>query len=167
MRFKRRTDDLAAMAGEALRERERFAQQIVDMCPSMIYVFDLRGRKTVFVNRGILSVLGYFTKEAVREPGFIRSVMHPDDWRPFLHHLERLARLSDMETEGFECRMRHRSGSWRWFASLDKVFSRNEDGSVREIIGTAADVTERKAAEEKLRFLDELSQALMPIGDPK
>src|SRR5262249_46245897 len=55
---------------------------------------------------------------------------------------------------------------WRWFHSRDKVFSRNEDGTVRETIGTATDITERKDAEEKIRFIADLSHALLPLADP-
>ena len=36
------------------------------------------------------------------------------------------------------------ASAWRWFHGRDKVFARNEDGSVRETIGTVADITERK-----------------------
>ncbi len=37
----------------------------------------------------------------------------------------------------------------------------------REIIGTATDITERKIAEEKNRFIVDLNEALLPLADPK
>ncbi|MGH9936436.1 MAG: PAS domain S-box protein, partial [Blastocatellia bacterium] len=63
--------------------------------------------------------------------------------------------------------MRHGSGEWRWYQSRDKIFARDEDGSVREIIGMATDITERKRAEEKIRFIDTLNKALRPLADPE
>src|SRR5262249_35166644 len=57
--------------------------------------------------------------------------------------------------------------TWRWFHSRDKVFTRNEDCTVREIIGTTADITELKNAERKHKFMVGLGQALAPIADPE
>src|SRR5262249_52979730 len=48
-----------------------------------------------------------------------------------------------------------------------KVLTRNADGTVREIIGTSSDITERKNAEQKNEFMVGLSQALAPIADPE
>src|SRR5262245_52259207 len=92
--------------------------------------------------------------------------MHPDDWQPFLDYLGRLTNLPDNETAEFEYRMRHSSGAWRWFHSRDKVFTRNEDGTPRETIGTATHITERKDAEEKIRFIADLNHTLLPLADP-
>src|SRR5262249_17903843 len=43
---------------------------------------------------------------------------------------------------------------------------RNADGSVREIIGATADITERKSIEENNRFMVDLNQTLLPLSDP-
>src|SRR5262245_55063282 len=93
--------------------------------------------------------------------------MHPDDWSPFFEHLDRLASLRDEETADFEYRMRHNNGTWRWFHSRDKVFTRNADGSVRDIIDAATDITERKIAEEKNRLIVDLNEAFLPLADPE
>src|SRR5262249_52839785 len=144
----------------------RFHEHIIEASPSIIYVFDIRDRRNVFVSRGILATLGYSPKNDVKDGQFICSMMHPDDWEPFLDYLGRLANLPDNETAEFEYRMRHSSGAWRWFHSRDKVFTRNEDGTVRETIGTATDITERKDTEEKFRFMADLSHALLPLAEP-
>ena len=70
--------------------------------------------------------------------------MYPDDYQSFLSYLCRMAGLRDDETSTFEYRMRHSSGDWYWILSRNKVFARDKYGSVREIIGTATDITERK-----------------------
>src|SRR5215475_3031445 len=139
---------------------------ITEASPCVIYIFDIRERRNVFVNRGIAAMLGYSDETDVKKAEFIRSVMHPDDWQPFLDYLGRLENLSDKEAAEFEYRMHNSSGAWRWFHSRDKVFTRNEDGTVRETIGTATDITELKDTEEKVRFIADLSQALLPLADP-
>jgi hypothetical protein len=152
---------------DALRESQRFVQQIVDVSPSVIYIYDMRQRKNVFVNRSIAKTLGYDQAQDAQGEEFILSVMHPDDRQSFLSYLSRMARLRDDETSKFECRLRHSSGDWYWILSRNKVFARNKDGSVREIIGTTTDITERKHAEENAKFINVLNNAMRPLADPE
>src|SRR5262245_757544 len=147
--------------------RRRFHEHIIEASPCVMYVFDIRDRRNVFVSRGIAATLGYSEKKDLKDGEFICSVMHPDDWQPFLDYLGGLANLPDGETAEFEYRIRHSTGAWRWFHSRDKVLKRNEDGTVRETIGTATDITERKDTEEKIRFMADLSHALLPLADPE
>jgi len=144
---------------------QTFIQRIVEAVPSLIYVIDIRQRKIVFLNRDIGAALGDASVRDPKDAEFIPSLLHPDDWHRFLDYLQRLADLRD-ETEKFEFRVRDSNGRWRWFRSRDRVFTRNEDGSVREIIGTATDSTESKSAEERAMFMADLNQAILPLADP-
>jgi signal transduction histidine kinase len=78
-----------------------------------------------------------------------------------------MALLRDDETSKFECRVRHSSGDWYWILIRNKIFARNKDGSVREVIGTTTDITERKQAEENAKFINVLNQAMRPLADPE
>jgi PAS domain-containing protein len=51
---------------------------------------------------------------------------------------------------GLEYRMKHSDRNWRWLHSIDIPFSFNQDGSVKQILGSTEDITERKQAEEKV-----------------
>jgi PAS domain S-box-containing protein len=155
------------IAEDALRESQRFVQQIVEVSPSVIYIYDLQQRKNVFANRSIAEDLGYDLAQDAQWDEFIQSVMYPDDYQSFLSYLSRTAYLQDDETSTLECRMRHSSGDWYWFLSRNKVFARDKDGSAREIIGTATDITERKRAEENAKFINVLNQAMRPLADPE
>src|SRR5262245_12029922 len=87
---------------------------LLDAAPSAFYIFDIRQRQNVLLNRDIAITLGYSSHDAT-EVEFVRSVMHPDDWPAFLDYMERLSGVSNEETAEFEYRMRHRDGTWRWF----------------------------------------------------
>src|SRR5215813_1613481 len=154
------------LAVEALERKEHFVRNIIDVSPSLIYIFDIEQKKYVFLSRAAAEVLGY-AEWQVREAGFVSSVMDPADWNPFLDHLRRLNGLQTDESADFEYRMRHSNGRWRWFHSRDKVLTRNADCTVREIIGTTTDITERKNAEQENKFMVGLGQALAPIADPE
>ena len=61
-------------------------------------------RRIVFINRAVADTLGSVSSQELPEPGFIRSVMHPDDWQPFLDHVKRFSAFGDGETGEFEFR---------------------------------------------------------------
>ena len=152
---------------ETLRTSQQFSSRIIDVSPSVIYLYDVQQKKNVFSNRGVLAALGYPTGQEPPDSDFVLSMMHPDSRQPFRDYLERFASLTDDATTEFEYRVRHSNGEWRWFHSRDKVFSRNDDGSVKEIIGTATDITERKGTEDKVRFMADLNEAFQPLADPE
>lgn len=132
-----------------LRESRRFLHQIASITPGVLYVFDLEKQCTVFINRTVASVLGYNPDEvAAMGTEVVPTLMHSDDLPRFAVHMQRVRRLGNDEIAEFEHRMRDRSGAWHWFLSRDSVFERDADGAVRQLIGTAIEITERKAAEE-------------------
>ena len=58
---------------DALRESRRFTQQIVEVSPSVIYIYDMQQRKNVFVNRSIAEALGYDRRKTRKE----RNLFNP------------------------------------------------------------------------------------------
>src|SRR5262245_52974949 len=42
---------------DALRHGERFEQHIIEASPSVIYIYDVRQRKNVFINRSLAAAL--------------------------------------------------------------------------------------------------------------
>lgn len=45
--------------------------------------------------------------------------------------------------------MRHQNGGWRWLASQEMAYVRDNHGVVAQIIGAANDVTAREQAEHE------------------
>jgi PAS domain S-box-containing protein len=148
-------------AEAALREKTHFLQQIADVTPGVLYVFDLVEQRSVFINRSVASLLGYSPEEILAMgTEVVSSLMHPDDRPRFEQHLGRISALAEGEVAEFEHRMRDRAGQWHCFLSSDAIFTRNDTGAVQQIIGVATEITARKRAEEELRRLSaELSEA--------
>ena len=78
------------------------------------------------------------------------SLVHAEDSRRLkgvvLAHLK--GRTPTLDTE---YRMRGRDGSWRWIHTRGKAVEWDADGRVVRLVGTHADVTRRRDAEERLR----------------
>lgn len=86
---------------------------------------------------------------------FITQIMHPEDLAQFPAHLERLRSSKQQEVHSFEYRMRHQNGEWRWFCSQDRVYSRTDDGSIKQILGVAQDISEQQAALRERKQIEE------------
>ncbi|MDX1931041.1 MAG: PAS domain-containing protein, partial [Capsulimonadales bacterium] len=134
-----------------LREQQKYVMEITSLVPGVLYVFDLAEKRNVFVNRRTGDVLGYGEDEILAlGDRFVPEVIHPEDAPRMEAHIGRVAGLADGEIAEIEYRFRDRNGSWRWFQSRDTVFKRDESGQVRQILGIATEVTDRKLAEERL-----------------
>lgn len=145
---------------EQLRQSQQFIQQIANTVPGLLYVYDVREQQNVYLNAQAFELLEY-TSEQIQDMGkdFIPQVMHPDDLARMPLHFEQLQSTPHHLTVGFEYRMQHLNGEWRWFYSRDKVFSYNFDGTIRQILGIAQDITERKQWENERESLLAREQA--------
>jgi PAS domain S-box-containing protein len=143
------------------RDAQRFLERIGALTPGVFYVFDVDRQCNVFINRSVALALGY-TSEEIHAMGanVVPTLMHPDDRARFGEHLARVRALGNEETAEFEHRMRDRAGEWHWFQSRDAAFSRNAAGGVREVVGTAFEITQRKQTEEALRQSEEAHRQL-------
>lgn len=79
------------------------------------------------------------------------NILHQEDVALVVAHHQRMAAAPDRDVQVCEYRMRHASGEWRMLRSTDVVFKRDEDGSVREILGTTEDITAQLKHEAALR----------------
>lgn len=132
-------------------EHMQFIQNVLRASPDVLYVYDLAEQRNVYVNHEIGTVLGY-TPEAIHAMGssLLPQLMHPDDLARLSAYQQRYDHLAEGETQEWEYRMRHANGEWRWLYSREMVFQRDAQGRVRQIVGSAQDVTVRKSMEEQM-----------------
>lgn len=141
---------------EELRKSEQFKQQIFDILPNMLYVFDLENKTTITVNHEVAAHLGYSPDEIISFGNdLLPKLMHPEDMERFPDHLFQVNNLNDGESKRFEYRMKDIDGNWKWFMSQDAVFKRDKSGNPIQIIGTATDITDQKNAEAALKESEE------------
>jgi PAS domain S-box-containing protein len=153
------------LAQESLRSSQLFLQSLADATPGFLYLYDLIEQRNVYTNDGITQLLGY-TPRAIQVMGkeLFLNIMHPEDLARIPTLLQRFEAAKDGEFLETEYRLRRADGEWRWFFDRSVVFSRNPDGSPRQVLGTALDVTERQRDQERLRRAAERSQLLSEIS---
>ena len=134
-----------------LEKSRAFIERIALTTPGLLYVFDLVAKRNVFSNREVAALLGYKVEE-FQNRADILELVHPDDRHAVNGHYESLRNAVDGEVRHIEYRMRHTDGRWIWLLGRDTPFERDPNGNVHQIVGIAQDVTERRAAQEKLAW---------------
>ncbi|MEG3933323.1 PAS domain S-box protein [Microcoleus sp. T2B6] len=152
-------------AEAALQESQRFIEQIANATPNILYLYDEIEQRNVYNNREITVALGY-TVEEVQKMGssLLPTIIHPDDLAKFPEYLQQLETAPDGEVGEYEYRVRDKNGCWRWLVSREIVFSRTEVGKIKQRLGAATDITERKIAEQALAEQLKLSLFTADVG---
>ena len=140
--------DITAVKSNSNRQQLKINSNfkvLADAIPAVVYIFDVVSQHNIYTNSQVYDLLGYTQKEII-EMGeeFTTTVMHPEDFARLPAHLARIEQSQPGETLKFEYRMRHRNGSWHWFSTRDRVYSRTTDGRVERILGIATDITNRQ-----------------------
>lgn len=151
--LRRRQDELTAA-------QERL-QHVLAVCPAIVYSTLASGDYScTFVSENILPVLGYTQREMLDDPDFWTNGLHPQDTRRVLAEMYRLI------PEGggiLEYRFRHRDGHYRWFQDTFKTVY-DDSGQPLEIVGSWADITQRKLAESFQTLYQASFKIRAPLG---
>jgi diguanylate cyclase (GGDEF)-like protein/PAS domain S-box-containing protein len=150
--------------GRDITERRRAEREIHDAKERLdlalagsslaLWDWDLAANE-IFFSEGWSSTLCVLREgtEGVRLRGEkVISWNHPDDKAKFEAALSNAIRGV---SEDFSCEYRvpGADGDWVWLQSSGKVTERDAQGHVRRMTGTSANITARKAAEERVEFL--------------
>lgn len=137
-------------AQEELQRSQRFAQQIADAIPNLLYLYDVVTQRIVYVNRMMGKITNFSIEDIQgRELTFLLTLLHPDDVEKVLEQIKEWESLDDDEITEMEYRLKGSANDWRWLHGSHMVFSRTPEGKAHLILGTAQDITEHKLLEEQ------------------
>ncbi|MBL8541153.1 MAG: GAF domain-containing protein [Betaproteobacteria bacterium] len=155
------TRQLAELEGidAELKDARARLQHVLAVTPAIIYTNQASGDfACTFVSDSLLPIMGYAPQEMLDDPDFWTTHLHPQDAR---HVLADVFRLIGQSGGTVEYRFRHRDGHYRWFQDTFKVIP-DAAGHPYEIVGSWADITQRKLAEA----IQVLYQASLQIQEP-
>jgi PAS domain S-box-containing protein len=139
-------------AEEELKASQYFIQRITDSSPSIIYIYDLEEQCNVYINHELSEFLGYSLDEIeILGKELLAKIIHPQDLEKMISQHQKVSVAADGDILELEYRVKHASGEYHWFYSRDIVFLRKEDGTVKQLLGVATDITQRKLAEIKVQ----------------
>lgn len=145
-------------AQKAHEESLNFIERLAEATPSILYVYDLTLQHNIYSNREIGNILGYSSEE-IKAMGseLMMNLLHPDDQHRVLEHHNIMKQAADGDVVEIEYRMQSVDNEWHWLRSRDTPLNRADNGTVKQMIGVAQDITEHvKALEERERYLSEL-----------
>jgi len=135
-------------AATEIESKQHFIQHLADTTPDILYVFDIMNHALLYCNQALMNVLGYSMDEINRFGAAVyKELAHPDDLSKIVEYTARLSVSREDEIHDLECRVKHHNGRWLWIHFRSTAFSIEKDGSVKEILGIARDITDRKEAE--------------------
>jgi len=121
---------------EIIRDKQKFIDSILNVCPSLIYVYDLTEHKNVWANRGIEDLLGYSCEE-MEEMGsnLVKRLMHPKDYKEYINEtFPKYKKLKD-KTLKHQYRMKHKNGRYVRLLATEVIYKRDEKGKPTQIVG--------------------------------
>lgn len=140
--------EMAQQALASSEERWKFALEGSD---AGVWDRNLQTGEVVY-SRRYREIYGYGEDQLIDHWETWEDRVHPDDLP--LVTADREAYLTGKtETYSNERRMRCQDGSWKWILSRGMVVSRDAQGRPVRMIGTHTDISERKAAQQRLQML--------------
>ena len=148
-------------AEEALRESEKRFRATFEQASVGVGLVGIGG-DLLRVNEKLCEILGYGQDELLGMN--VGDVTHPEDLPEDLDKAGR-ALGGEMDAYSLEKRYFRKDGSVVW-AKVSASLVRGPEGEAEYFIGVVEDITQRKEAEERARFLAALDRALQPTVDP-
>jgi len=148
------TDLHKALPAMGDRLDAQLAEGLLVTSPNIVYLYDLVESRYVYLTGEITSALGYTSEEILAMGGSVQStlVSKEDAQRLAGHHRECMA-AKEGDLLEIEYRVRHAYGDWHWLSVRDTPLVNSAEEGVRYILGVAEDISERRAAQEKVWFL--------------
>ena len=127
-------------------------EKLVAASPAVIYATKASGDYAcTYVSENLLSTMGYAPWEMREDPGFWSKRLHPDDAGGVFKHI---GTLIDKGGGCVEYRFRHRRGHYLWIQDTFTV-RHGPDGKPLELVGSWADISDRKQVEDELKRMAE------------
>ncbi len=139
---------------EELRNANWEKECIIEGTHAGIWEWNVQTGDTVF-NEMWANIIGYTLDELA--PASIKTwktMVHPDDLIKSISLLEQHF-AGNLPYYDFECRMKHKNGSWVWVHDRGRLITRSNEGEPLMMFGTHIDITKRKWAEAEIELKNE------------
>ena len=138
--------DQRVLAEEQLKENAARYRLLAENSSDMVLELD-RNLVRRYVSPACRELLGYEPEEMIG--GAFGTMVHPDDAEG-LAEVFQLLLSGRLDRHSAVCRRRHRDGRWIWIETQYRSLRDSDTGAPTGIVGSARDISARKAAEDKL-----------------
>jgi two-component system sensor histidine kinase/response regulator len=150
-------------AEKMIQEQHQNFEMILDQAMAGYWDWRIQAG-TEYLSPTFKKMFGYQDHELENSPQTWQSLIFPEDlpgvMEVFRQHVDSHGKIPYYN----EVRYRHKNGSAVWIMCTGQVVEWDEAGQAVRMMGCHIDITERKRAEEVLRFNDECLNALLEIN---
>ncbi|MEI7635211.1 MAG: PAS domain S-box protein, partial [bacterium] len=145
---------------EALRENESRFRRISDIISDIAFSCTMKenGKYLIDWITGAAELITGYTLEELKAHGCWRFLVLEEDLPLFDRHVTGVMPGS---SDTCELKIRHRNGEIRWVCSFAQCITEPDKASSFRLYGGLIDITDRKRAEERLRYQYEMRQAIL------
>jgi PAS domain S-box-containing protein len=148
-------------AKDSLRASEERLRLALDAGSEVVWDWNVLADE-IYQSARWAELLGYPPEKTPTCMPQLAGFIHPDDLAVLEQEVSK-AIGGATDTVTFEHRVRAASGDWRWMLARARVVERDAAGAGVRIVGTCADITAQKQAEEALRELDRRREQFLAV----
>jgi PAS domain S-box-containing protein len=145
-----------------LRQSEERLQMSLEATSDGLWDWSLDADK-VYFSPGYYTMLGYEVNAFPPSYESWYGLLHPDDRDEAVNQVN--IHMQSGEEFRIEFRMRNSEGGWTWVMARGKTIAWTRDGRPKRMVGTHADITERKRFEKRLVQAKEAAEAANRVKD--
>ncbi|WP_444997268.1 PAS domain S-box protein [Aliikangiella sp. IMCC44359] len=156
---------------QQLANKTKFLNEVLEKSLTGLYIFNLESLANTYINPEYTRLTGYTLEDLseIQKDKGLTTLFHPEDNHLIAHHLHELTKEKSLSEAGIEYRFRHKKGHWIWCYSRDSIYSYDDKGAPKEMLGTFFDITELKNREQEIKtlaldFLTTFEQAAVGIA---
>lgn len=138
-----------------LIDKSNYLEKVIDRSINCLYIYDFINAEDTYVNDEYTDITGYTLDDLnqFKSSGTFMDLFHPDELDSVMLHIQRVQESNEGEVYSHQYRFKHKQGHWLWCISKDSIFSFDDTGNPKEMLGTFIDITELKESEEAQRKL--------------
>lgn len=132
-----------------LLNKTNYLEKVLNRSINGLYIYNFSKQVNTYINDEYIRITGYTLNDLqeIKTKGTFMELFHPDEIEGVMEHMNKVALAVDGSVDPLQYRFKHKDGHWVWCMSHDSVFSLNDDGSPKEMLGTFIDVSAIKESE--------------------
>lgn len=151
------------VAAMQLQKSEERLQMAMEATSEGIWDWDITTGK-IYRSQHFYEMMGYDASEDTQDSAFFKLTIHPDDLPTVVRHIKEHTENRTPHID-FEYRMLTKSGNIKWVQARGRAVKRDADGQALRIVGTLADINEKKLISAELQEREQRLERVMLGSD--